>query len=528
MKPLAPIVLFVYNRPWHTEQTLHALMKNELADQSVLYIYADGPKENAGSEELQKIEKTREIIRQRQWCKETIIIEKNSNAGLADSIISGVTEVVNNFGKIIVLEDDIVTSKGFLKYMNDALAFYEENEKVFHISGYMYPHNEKLPATFFFNVPLCWGWGTWKRTWNFLKTNTGELIEYADKNSNWKKLNKFGGNFLGQQLTANSFGEIKTWFIKWHISVLMQNGYTLYPGKSLVNNIGFDDSGIHNGISTKYAHGSMADTVEVKKISLKENTVAADIIKSFYKIVYAQDSPSLITKLKRQVFMIIPFRQVVKRALGKLISLGLPESKVLKDHENNWGLLKSLSKDVSAGKNTKINTPYQLDNVRIGDYTYVAINSNISYTSIGKFSSLGPNLLCGSGIHAITGISTSPMFYSTRKQNGTTLSKTDKILERKQIKIGNDVFIGANVTILDGLIIGDGAIIGAGAVVSKDIPAYAIAVGCPIKIIRYRFNEKQIHELLRIKWWDFQEEDLKEVEKLFFEVDAFIDKYQDA
>lgn len=116
------------------------------------------------------------------------------------------------------------------------------------------------------------------------------------------------------------------------------------------------------------------------------------------------------------------------------------------------------------------------------------------------------------------------MFYSTQKQNGTTLSKENKIKERKRIHIGNDVFIGVNVTVLDGVTIGDGAIIGAGAVVSKDIPPYAIAVGCPIKILRYRFSEEQRAKLQRLKWWDWNMDNLQLVEKHFFDVDKFLEE----
>jgi acetyltransferase-like isoleucine patch superfamily enzyme len=150
----------------------------------------------------------------------------------------------------------------------------------------------------------------------------------------------------------------------------------------------------------------------------------------------------------------------------------------------------------------------------------------MSYTSVGKFCSIGPNLICGRGVHPTTGISTSPMFYSTRKQNGMTLSVEDKIEERKNISIGNDVFIGMNVSILDGVTIGDGAVIGAGAVVSKDIPPYAIAVGSPIKIIKYRFDEESIDKLLKIKWWDWADDKLNIVEKEFFDVNKFIERYQ--
>jgi len=184
----------------------------------------------------------------------------------------------------------------------------------------------------------------------------------------------------------------------------------------------------------------------------------------------------------------------------------------------------SISNSVVSEK-AKLTAPYRIEESTISNFSYVAENSKISFTQIGKFCSIGPNFLCGYGIHPISGISTSPMFYSTLKQNGVTLSKVDKIAERKEIVIGNDVFIGMNVTILDGVIIGDGAIIGAGTVVSKDIPPYAIAIGAPVQIIKKRFTEDQIEKLLSIKWWNFEEGDLQEVEKMFFEIDVFISKY---
>lgn len=178
------------------------------------------------------------------------------------------------------------------------------------------------------------------------------------------------------------------------------------------------------------------------------------------------------------------------------------------------------------GVNVKIYPPAHIMKTQIGDYTYIAPNAYMSYTIIGKCCSVGPNITCGWGVHPITSLSTHPMFFSTMKQNGMTLSSENKVEERRIITIGNDVFIGANVTILDGVNIGDGAVIGAGAVVSKDIPPYAVAVGCPIKIIRYRFDEETRKKLLQIKWWDFDEEHLKDVEKMLFDVNKFIRKYE--
>ena len=195
------------------------------------------------------------------------------------------------------------------------------------------------------------------------------------------------------------------------------------------------------------------------------------------------------------------------------------------DQDVDWEHIMLELKDNRIEKNVKIYRPAHIKDSDINDYTYISTNAYISETHIGKYCSIGPNLFCGWGIHPTNGISTSPMFYSTKKQNGFALTDKDKIEERKTITIGNDVFIGANVTILDGVTIGDGAIIGAGSVVSKDIPDYAIAVGCPIKILKYRFNDDQISSLKRIQWWNFKEENLHDIEKMFWDIDEFIKKY---
>jgi acetyltransferase-like isoleucine patch superfamily enzyme len=166
--------------------------------------------------------------------------------------------------------------------------------------------------------------------------------------------------------------------------------------------------------------------------------------------------------------------------------------------------------------------PCKITSSTIGKYSYVSEGAKISFSDIGRFCSIGPGLLCGWGIHPLNGISTSPMFYSTRKQNGFSLSMADKIEERRKITIGNDVFIGANVTILDGVKIGDGAVVGAGCVVSKDIPPYAIVAGVPMQILRYRFEKEQVEELAEIQWWNWPDEQLKKIEQHFFDFEKFI------
>lgn len=221
-------------------------------------------------------------------------------------------------------------------------------------------------------------------------------------------------------------------------------------------------------------------------------------------------------------------KKLIKRIFQKLAFSSVPELNNLINKNISWNSITSSKYSSEISQKSKLYSFYKISDSIINDYTYIGPNSKISMTLIGKFCSIGPNFFCGWGIHPTNGVSTSPMFYSTSKQNGTTLSDTNKIEERKRINIGNDVFIGMNVTVLDGVTIGDGAVIGAGTVVSKDIPPYAIAVGSPVEIIRYRFSEKQIEELLKIKWWNFADSDLHNIEQYFFDIDKFIEKYSNA
>ena len=215
----------------------------------------------------------------------------------------------------------------------------------------------------------------------------------------------------------------------------------------------------------------------------------------------------------------------LKYFLQKLFGQWLDQPIIPLGKTCGYSLTKSERANSSVSDKSCVYAPYYLHDVQISEYSYVAKNSNITNCTIGKFSSIGPNFCCGLGIHPINGISTAPMFYSTSKVNGSSLSQVNKVEESKHTTIGNDVFIGANVTVLDGVTIGDGAVIGAGAVVSKDIPPYAIAVGCPIRIVRYRMTEEQIAAMQRIQWWNWDDDRLQDVERMLEDVDGFVKKY---
>lgn len=297
---LAPIVLFVYNRPEHTRQTLEALMANELAAESTLIVYADGPKPGADQKLLSQIAETRRLIKERAWCKEVVLIESDTNKGLARSIVQGVTEVSDKYGKVIVLEDDIVTSKGFLKYMNDALTVYENEQQVMEISGFMFPvESQNLPDTFFYNANSCWGWGTWKRSWSYYNDDALDLYtKLINKKPDWLAFNAYQKDEFRTQLIANIEGRIKTWAVKWHTSMYLNNGFVLHPKISLTKNIGFDGTGVNCGPNENMMSLNVADAIEVNRInSFTINETAHVALKNYFGIQHSPKKRSFLSKV---------------------------------------------------------------------------------------------------------------------------------------------------------------------------------------------------------------------------------------
>ncbi len=253
---LAPIILFVYNRPWHTQQTVEALQKNDLSSESDLYIFADGPKVNATDEQKEKIKQVREYIHKISGFKSVTICEKETNCGLANSVIAGVSKIINKFGKAIVVEDDLVTSKYFLRFMNEALDFFENDDQIFSVSGYNYPAKTmEIQKNYKHDLYLSyrhasWGWATWKNRWNTIDWEVVDFKKFSENTKLQKAFNRGGADMSGM-LKAQMEGKIDSWAIRFDYSMFKQNKFNIRPVKSLVTNVGLDSSGTHTGADEK-------------------------------------------------------------------------------------------------------------------------------------------------------------------------------------------------------------------------------------------------------------------------------------
>jgi hypothetical protein len=301
---VAPIALFVYNRPAHTRLTVEALQKNDLSKVSDLIVYSDAPGTAAQAEAVRKV---REYISQIDGFKSVTIIERETNFGLAHSIIDGVSRLCEKYGRVIVLEDDLVTSPYFLRFMNDTLNMYKDVDQVMHVSGSTYPIETMEDETYFLRIPLCWGWATWDRAWrHFRKDN--EIMSKFDRNM--RKDFTFNGSYHSwRQLKSNKNGLINTWFVYWYAALFLRNGLALLPGKSLVKNIGMDGSGVHCGITPGYDNEPKASMIQILPLPIMESKQAAILHERFFRSEYPQ--PPLYIRAIRKA----------GREIGRLVNL---------------------------------------------------------------------------------------------------------------------------------------------------------------------------------------------------------------
>lgn len=289
----APILLFVYNRPEHVRRNIQALLKNELAAESELFIYSDAAKDETSQAAVKEV---RAFIRSIQGFKKITITERAENWGLARSIIDGVTTQINRYGRVIVLEDDLVVAPHFLQFMNDALETYRDEDRVGHIQACDFTHDPSLPDTFLIKWTGSWGWGTWDRAWKHFNADGKALLTELES----RKLTytfDFNGKYgYTRMLRRQIEGKNNSWAIRWNASLFLKGILSLNVGKSLVQNEGFDGSGTNCGGGGLYASELYMERLPVKKISPIEENIQA---RNAYVRYYARTNSFMAKAIRR-------------------------------------------------------------------------------------------------------------------------------------------------------------------------------------------------------------------------------------
>lgn len=277
---LAPILLFAYNRPRHLQHTVEALAHNPLAQESELFVFSDGARTEDDREDVELV---RSYIYTIEGFKTVHRIERDRNYGLAANIIDGVTDIVNRYGRVIVLEDDLVTAPGFLQFMNDALDTYADEPRVGHIQAYDFTQNPRLPETFLIKFTGSWGWATWQRAWQHFNPDGQYLLNELHRRHLTRRFDFNGKYGFTRMLRRQVEGKNNSWAIRWNASLFLQDILSLNVGRSLVQNEGFDGSGTHCGADHLYEARLYKERLRIEKISpITENLEARKIFERYY------------------------------------------------------------------------------------------------------------------------------------------------------------------------------------------------------------------------------------------------------
>ena len=280
MKNISPIILFTHIRLNKLKKCIASLKKNKLSKYSKIYIFSDGPKNNY---EINKIKLVRGYLKKIQGFKKKKIFYRKSNYGLAKNIISGVTEILKKEKKAIILEDDLIFSKNFLLFMNNALNFYEKKEKVFHISGWNYNLDLRIKEDSFFTRGMnCWGWATWKNRWKYFEKKPSKILNKWNKEK--IKMFNFDNSYnFFSQIERNQNKTLNSWAIFWYATIFNKNKLCLNPRISLTQNIGIGK----NSTNTSKVSRIFETRLKKDKIikfdfpkKLKENIFVFNLIKN--------------------------------------------------------------------------------------------------------------------------------------------------------------------------------------------------------------------------------------------------------
>lgn len=294
----APIVMFVYNRADHFEQTYRALSNCPEAKESELFVFSDGAKSEAGAAKVQDVRNVLYAAKKEKAFKEFHIVENPINWGLAKSVIDGVTQVIEQYGTVIVVEDDCVVSPYFLKYMNDGLHIYGNNKKIGSIAGYtpVFHFPRDYTEDVFLTYRSCsWGWATWKDRWDTVDWDMSYMKDFYNNSVLIRKMNSCGADrFL--RLYRQTKGNSSSWSVRFGAQLIMNDQYTIYPRYSYVSNIGCDASGVHS--RTEDAESMRVDLSKaIEKPKLTEPEYDSEI----QRVMKKHYSAGIVSDIKRFV-----------------------------------------------------------------------------------------------------------------------------------------------------------------------------------------------------------------------------------
>jgi hypothetical protein len=293
----APIALFTYNRPEHTRATIEALSRNPLAAESELIAFSDAPKLRAHQDGVLAV---RELLRSIRGFGKVAVVERESNLGLAGSIIDGTTSLCESHGRVIVIEDDLIVSKYFLQFMNEALERYRDEPRVMQIAGSMFrvDNVQALPETFFCRLPASWGWGTWQRAWTRFEPDARKLYgQLATRGAFWEFDIKGSYDYSGM-LRQQAEGVVDSWAVRWYASMFMLDGLCLRPTRSLVHNIGFDGTGVHCGVTDAFDVEVAEAPVRSFPAAIAESEPVVNAIAAFFRSLDRRGVRSLAARAK--------------------------------------------------------------------------------------------------------------------------------------------------------------------------------------------------------------------------------------
>ncbi len=275
-----PIVLFTYARPEHTRLTVGALLQNHSIDEHDLIIYSDAP---YAADKAEAVTSVRSYLETIIGFRSVTIRYRPYNFGLARSIIEGVTEVLGEYERIIVLEDDMITSPHFLSYMNEGLDRFSDDDRVISIHGYLYPVRETLPEAFFLPGADCWGWATWRRGWRLFNPDGQVLLDALRCRELIKAFNFNDTYFFSTMLENQIKGANNSWAVRWYASAFLAGKLTLYPGRSLVHNIGNDNSGSHCSDNFSYDTELTLTPIDLRAVEVLPSIEGQLAFEKFFK-----------------------------------------------------------------------------------------------------------------------------------------------------------------------------------------------------------------------------------------------------